>query len=47
MYNNLTEVKIKFIEMQQLLKFKINVNKKFKGYSNFKNINYRQIAVAQ
>ena len=49
MYNNLTKIKIKFTEMQQFLKFSIDVNKKKKpnSYSNLKNVNYRQTAVTQ
>lgn len=49
MYNNLTKIKIKFTEMQQFLKYSIDVNKKKKlnSYSNLKNVNYRQTAVTQ
>lgn len=49
MYNNLTKIKIKSTEMQQFLKYSIDVNKKKKlnSYSNLKNVNYRQTAVTQ
>lgn len=45
----LTPIKIKLTEMQQFLKFRINVNKemKLKSYDNLKTINYRQVAVTQ